>query len=119
MPSRQRRWEPPRCSRSHRRPSGLRLARRPHDVRAPPLLGPARVREPERVDEETGVAVGAMPPIRYRSQLAECREQLRHVASDSGGAQVAAMVDEAKLLRATLVLASGSPLGASSSALIP
>ena len=29
------------------------------------------------------------------------------------------MVDEAKLLRATLVLASGSPLGASASALVP
>jgi geranylgeranyl pyrophosphate synthase len=77
------------------------------------------VAEPERVDEELGAVVGAMPLVRYQSHLAECRERLRDVASHSGGAQVAAMVSEAKLLRATLVLASGSPLGASSSALIP
>jgi geranylgeranyl diphosphate synthase type I len=57
--------------------------------------------------------------VRYRSQLAACRERLQDVAARSGGAQAAAMVEEAKLLRATLVLASGTPLGASSSALIP
>ena len=37
----------------------------------------------------------------------------------SGGPQLEAMVEEGKLLRATLVLASGSPLGASDSALLP
>jgi geranylgeranyl pyrophosphate synthase len=60
-----------------------------------------------------------MPLDRYRSQLADCRERLRDVASRNGGAEVAAMVDQAKLRRATLVLASGAPLGASSAALVP
>jgi geranylgeranyl pyrophosphate synthase len=55
---------------------------------------------------------------RYRPQLAECREQLREVVARTGGAEAEAMVGEAKLLRATLVLASGSPLGASPAALI-
>jgi geranylgeranyl pyrophosphate synthase len=77
------------------------------------------VAEPVRFEQELGAAVGASPLVRYRSQLAECRERLRDVANRSGGAQVAAMVTEAKLLRATLVLASGSPLGASASALVP
>jgi geranylgeranyl pyrophosphate synthase len=77
------------------------------------------VAELERVDIELGALVGAAPLARYRSDLAECREQLRDVAFTSGGAQVSAMVGEAKLLRATLVFASGSPLGAPSSALVP
>ena len=75
--------------------------------------------EPERLDEELGAVVGPVQLVRYRSDLADCRERLRDVAAHSGGAQVAAMVNGAKLLRATLVLASGSPLGASASALIP
>lgn len=70
--------------------------------------------EPERVDEQPAAA----PLARYRTELAECRERLRDAAADSGGAEVAAMVGEAKLLRATLVLASGSPLGASGPALM-
>src|SRR5438105_11471608 len=60
-----------------------------------------------------------MPLARYQPELAECRARLREVASRSGGPELAAMVAEAKLLRATLVVASGSPLGASSSALVP
>jgi geranylgeranyl pyrophosphate synthase len=79
----------------------------------------AVVAELERVDVELGALVGATPLERYRSDLAECRERLREVAFTSGGAQVSAMVGEAKLLRATLVFASGSPLGAPSSALVP
>jgi geranylgeranyl pyrophosphate synthase len=70
--------------------------------------------EPERVDEQPAAA----PLTRYRTELAECRERLRDAAADSGGAEVAAMVGEAKLLRATLVIASGSPLGASAPALM-
>jgi geranylgeranyl diphosphate synthase, type I len=77
------------------------------------------VADPERADEELRAVGGSLELARYRPQLAECRERLRGVASDNGGAEVAAMVREAKLLRATLVLAAGSPLGASSSALIP
>jgi geranylgeranyl pyrophosphate synthase len=74
--------------------------------------------EPERVDEQHGAAAAAVPLTWYRTELAECRERLRDAAADSGGAEVAAMVGEAKLLRATLVLASGSPLGASAPALM-
>jgi geranylgeranyl pyrophosphate synthase len=60
-----------------------------------------------------------MPLERYRPQLADCRERLRAITSQTGGAPLAAMVDEAKLLRATLVVAAGAPLGASASALLP
>jgi geranylgeranyl pyrophosphate synthase len=74
------------------------------------------VADPERANDDPG---GSLQLARYRPHLAECRERLRDVASHNGGAEVAAMVQEAKLLRATCVLASGSPLGASSSALIP
>jgi geranylgeranyl pyrophosphate synthase len=76
------------------------------------------VAEPGRLDHEPSLPVGALPLVRYRSDLAECRDRLRDIAFHNGGAQVAAMVNEAKLLRATLVLASGSPLGASSAALV-
>jgi geranylgeranyl pyrophosphate synthase len=62
---------------------------------------------------------GGSQLVRYRSHLVECRERLRDVASHNGGAQTAAMVSEAKLFRATLVFASGSPLGALPSALVP
>ena len=56
---------------------------------------------------------------RYGSQLAGCRERLRAVAFECGGEHVAAMVKEAKLLRATLVFASGTPLGAPTTTLTP
>ena len=55
----------------------------------------------------------------YRGQLDDCRDRLRAVVSGSGGAHAAAMICEAKLLRATLVFASGSPLGAFPSTLLP
>jgi geranylgeranyl diphosphate synthase type I len=77
------------------------------------------VAEPERIGERQSVGALAVPLIGYRSRFAECREQLRDVAANCGGAQLAAMVDEAKLLRAALVFGSGSPLGASDSALVP
>ncbi len=68
----------------------------------------------DRVEHEPGITAGG-----YRPQLAECRERLRDVSIRSGGTQVASILDEAKQLRARLVLASGLPLGASSAALIP
>jgi heptaprenyl diphosphate synthase len=74
--------------------------------------------EPGRLDEQPAAGAAAAPLTRYRTELAECRERLRDAAAGSGGAEVAAMVGEAKLLRATLVLASGSPLGASRPALM-
>jgi len=77
------------------------------------------VAEPERVDEELGALVGALQLVGYRSHLAECRVRLRDIASHSGGAPAAAMVSKAKLFRATLVLATGSSLGAPSAALTP
>jgi geranylgeranyl pyrophosphate synthase len=77
------------------------------------------VAEPVRVDEELGALVDTLPLVGYRSHLAECRERLRAVASHHGGAPAAAMVSEAKLFRATLVLATGSSLGASSTPLTP
>jgi geranylgeranyl pyrophosphate synthase len=77
------------------------------------------VTEAERIaDAALGDVVPASPTVSYRRQLAECRNRLRDVVS-SGGPQLEAMVEEGKLLRATLVLASGSPLGASDSALLP
>ena len=60
-----------------------------------------------------------MPPSRHRSQLEACHDQLRDVASRCGGPETAALVGEAKLLRATLVLTAGSSLGATADALVP
>jgi len=60
-----------------------------------------------------------MAVVRYRAELDLCRDRLRAVAADSGGAHLEAMVGNAKLLRATLVLAAGSPRGAPSTALVP
>jgi geranylgeranyl pyrophosphate synthase len=60
-----------------------------------------------------------MAVVRYRAELDLCRDRLRAVAADSGGAHLEAMVGNAKLLRATLVLAAGSSHGAPSTALVP
>jgi len=62
--------------------------------------------------------VSAPPTVGYGRQLADCRQRLRGAVSN-GGPQLEAMAEEGKLLRATLVLASGSPLGASDAALLP
>lgn len=74
--------------------------------------------EPARTDGELGVPPSAAARLRLRDR-AECRERLREIASQTGGEPLAAMIGEAKLLRATLVLGTGSALGAHSSALVP
>jgi len=76
------------------------------------------VAEVERIEGALGIVIPTPPMLGYGRQLAECRDRLRDAVS-SGGPQLEAMAEEGKLLRATLVLASGSPLGASDSALLP
>jgi geranylgeranyl pyrophosphate synthase len=52
-------------------------------------------------------------------QLAPCRDRLRAVAFQSGSPDLAAMVNGAKLLRAALLLACGTSLGAAPATLVP
>jgi geranylgeranyl pyrophosphate synthase len=66
-----------------------------------------------------GLLDGAASLVRYGPAQGECRARLREVASRSGGAEVGAVAAAGKLLRATLVLAVGSPLGAARAALVP
>lgn len=73
--------------------------------------------EGKPVDEESPLSAAAR--VQLNARRAKCRERLREIALDSGGAPLAAMIGEAKLLRGTLLLGTGSALGAPSTALVP
>src|SRR5262249_45164216 len=71
------------------------------------------------VAEETRLAPGFASRTPYGAELAECRERLQSLGARCGGPPLASLAGAGKLLRASLVLAVGSPLVAAPAALLP